>query len=243
MSFPTTEAPDRCNFDPAYFPEQHQRERTARDDRRVYLAVRPRSPTFVQGIFHPQQLHVRGLADFVHALPLPATSPWYPHAFAARSDWTKRTLDVRWRSVDLGGRTSEPVLLQWNVVAGLKGHARRMALRLGVHVRRQQRRRSLYQRLCSGAGNWPAPRKRPRQPVRLQHAGRRRGSRGHPGERHGPKRQEHAGDAGRARMEFDLRTAGGDRSRWLWAPKRASGARPKRLPLRLHWGKSSRVRR
>ena len=90
------------------------------------IPAAPDHQLFAQGFFARNSFtFVAGPTAFNNSLQarflLPATSPWYPHAFAASFGLDGKPLDARWRSVELGGRTSEPVLEQWNVVAGLKG--------------------------------------------------------------------------------------------------------------------------
>ena len=130
VSFPTTAAPNsqpnRCNFDPGNFLNSiNGSERLATSGALTWQFATDHQ-FFAQGFFARNSFTVVGSpTSFAPTLLtrflLPATSPWYPHAFAAAFGLDGKPLDVRWRSVELGGRTSEPVLDQWNVVAGLKG--------------------------------------------------------------------------------------------------------------------------
>ena len=52
---------------------------------------------------------------------LPPTSAFYPHAFAQFFKIDGQPLGLRWRAVELGDRTIEPISQQWNVVAGMQG--------------------------------------------------------------------------------------------------------------------------
>ena len=129
MSFPTMSSPNRCNFDPAYYLNiVNASERLAVTSALTWQFA-PDHEFFFQGMY------ARNSFTFVAAptpfqnnpatplrnFTLPATSPWYPHAFASSFGVDGTPLDVSWRSVELGGRTDEPVLDQWNTVAGLKG--------------------------------------------------------------------------------------------------------------------------
>ena len=129
MSFPMPDKPNTCNFDPASFLNiVNASERLALTSALTWQFA-PDHEFFLQG------LYARNAFTFVAAptpfqnnpatparnFMLPATSPWYPHAFASSFGFDGTPLNVSWRSVELGGRTSEPVLEQWNTVAGLKG--------------------------------------------------------------------------------------------------------------------------
>src|SRR4029078_7335948 len=48
---------------------------------------------------------------------LPPTSPFYPHAFAQFFKIDGKPLDLRWRAVELGDRTIEPIFTQWNIMS------------------------------------------------------------------------------------------------------------------------------
>ena len=125
VSFPTTALPNpmpnRCNFDPAYFLTSIGASERLATTGAFTWQFAPDHQLFVQGFFARNSFtFVAGPTAFQRFL-LPVTSPWYPHAFAAAFGLDGKPLDARWRSVELGGRTSQPVLDQWNVVAGLKG--------------------------------------------------------------------------------------------------------------------------
>ena len=125
MSFPTTAlpnpSPNRCNFDTANFLNSVSASERVAATGAFTWQFAPDHQLFVQGLFARNSFtFVASPTSFTRFL-LPATSPWYPHAFAAAFGLDGKPLDARWRSVELGGRTSEPVIEQWNVVAGLKG--------------------------------------------------------------------------------------------------------------------------
>ena len=133
MSFPTpaTQAapnsPNQCNFDPAYFANViNASERLAVTSAFTWQFA-PDHQFFFQGLYARNSFtFVAAPTPFQPAGPsrtftLPVSSPWYPHAFASSFGADGAPLTMYWRSVELGGRMDEPVLEQWNAVAGLKG--------------------------------------------------------------------------------------------------------------------------
>ncbi len=122
-------AANQCNFDPAYFLDVvNASERLAATGALTWQFT-PGHEFFFQGLYARNRFtFVAAPTPFqnnpatpARSFMLPADSPWYPHAFASSFGIDGMPLDMRWRSVDLGGRTDEPVLEQWNTVVGLKG--------------------------------------------------------------------------------------------------------------------------
>ena len=125
VSFPTpappNAQPNRCNFDPAsYLNSINGSERIAATAAFTWQFA-PEHQFFVQGLFARNRFKFVASPTSFANLQLAPTSPWYPHDLAAHFGVDGQPLNTPWRSVELGGRTSEPVIDQWNAVAGFKG--------------------------------------------------------------------------------------------------------------------------
>jgi iron complex outermembrane receptor protein len=81
--------------------------------------------TYARGEFHysigPPQISEQVTYQNRNRFLLPSTSPFYPHAFAQFYGIDGTPLNVRWRAVELGDRTIEPISQQWNLVGGMQG--------------------------------------------------------------------------------------------------------------------------
>ena len=125
LSFPTESLPNRCQFDPAYFLD------SLNGSERWQFTASGRWQFAPGQEFYANGFYARNVFTFVGsptAFPngqnrflLPASSPFYPTDFARYFNVDGQPLNVQWRSVELGGRTSEPEVEQWNAVAGLRG--------------------------------------------------------------------------------------------------------------------------
>ncbi len=125
VSFPTPEGPNaqpnRCNFDPASFLDSINASERFAATGALTWQLAPDHQLFVQGLFARNSFtFVAGPTSFANIMLGPG-SPWYPHALATYFGVDGNVLNTPWRSAELGGRTDEPVLTQWNAVAGLKG--------------------------------------------------------------------------------------------------------------------------
>lgn len=122
MSFPTVSQPNQCRFDAAYFLDAlnaSERFSTAIGLRWQWT---PDHQFYADGFYSRNDFtFVASPTSFQNRFLLPASSPYYPHDFAKYFKVDGQPLNAQWRSVELGGRTSQPVVGQWNAVAGLRG--------------------------------------------------------------------------------------------------------------------------
>ncbi|MCC6196562.1 MAG: TonB-dependent receptor [Burkholderiales bacterium] len=121
ISFPTANNPNRCNFDGAYWLNTiNPSERFATTGALTWQFA-------PEHLFYAQGLYARNTFTYASTPTnlqprLPASSPFYPREFAQYFALDGQPLSYQLRSPELGGRTSEPVIEQWNAVAGVKGN-------------------------------------------------------------------------------------------------------------------------
>lgn len=122
MSFPTASQPNQCRFDPAYFLDALNASERFQTTASLRWQLAPDHQFYANGFYSRNEFtFVASPTGFQNRFVLPATSPYYPQAFAAYFGVDGQSLNAYWRSVELGGRTSQPVVEQWNLVAGLQG--------------------------------------------------------------------------------------------------------------------------
>ncbi len=130
LSFPTAAFPNQCRFNGlGEYTISDPSERVnivgaltwqIDPDNQFFL-----NSTYVRNTFTfavtPTQVSNQTTFQGVRRFLLPATSAFYPHAFAQSFGVDGRPLNLYWRALELGPRTIEPTSQQWNVVAGMKG--------------------------------------------------------------------------------------------------------------------------
>ncbi|HXX84513.1 MAG TPA: TonB-dependent receptor [Casimicrobiaceae bacterium] len=130
LSFPTQAAPNQCRFDGARFIDLVDASERLDLVGAFTWQINPDQQFFLQGLYvrnnftyvgAPTNVSNATTFDGINHFYLPPTSAFYPHAFAQFFGIDGQPLNIRWRSVDLGPRTSEPIVEQWNLVAGMQG--------------------------------------------------------------------------------------------------------------------------
>jgi len=130
LSFPTMGSPNQCRFDPARFINLIDASERLDVLGAFTWRLAPDHQFFMQGLYvqnrftyvgAPTQVSNQTTFESINHFYLPPTSAFYPHAFAQFFEIDGKPLNIRWRAVELGPRTSEPVVEQWNVVAGMQG--------------------------------------------------------------------------------------------------------------------------
>ncbi len=121
FSFPTTGSPLRCGFDPPSVNDIIVPSERLSAVGAFTWQFDPDHQFFLNGVYGRNTFTFSAAPPSVTNLQLPPSSPFYPHAFAQFFGIDGRTLNIRWRPLELGLRTDKPVSEQWNVVAGLQG--------------------------------------------------------------------------------------------------------------------------
>ena len=117
----TNPAPWSCRFDPAYFINNIAPSERFAATGNLTWQVTPDEQFFVNGLYARNTFTLLGSPTQISRPFLQPSSPFYPHEFAAFFGIDGRPLNTAWRSLELGPRTNESVIEQWNVVAGMRG--------------------------------------------------------------------------------------------------------------------------
>ena len=121
FSFPTIGNPQRCGFDNASVIDIIDPSERLGLVGAFRWQFNPNHQFFLDGIYVRNKFTFTASPPSVGNWRLPPTSAFYPHAFAQFFGIDGRPLPIRWRPLELGRRTDEPIAEQWNVVAGSQG--------------------------------------------------------------------------------------------------------------------------
>jgi len=121
FSFPTIGNPFRCGFDPPSVADIIDPSERLNAVGAFTWQFSPDHQFFLHAVYGRNTFTFSAAPPSVANLQLPSTSVFYPHEFAQFFGIDGKTLNIRWRPLELGLRTDKPVSEQWNVVAGLQG--------------------------------------------------------------------------------------------------------------------------
>jgi iron complex outermembrane receptor protein len=130
-SFPTQGSPNQCRFDYASVIDIQPPSESWQIYGSGRWAFAQNQEAFVEASYAKTETTARVSPTPISAatslvgqpLLLPATSPYYPHAFAQRFGIDGQDLNLSWRSLELGPRTDFITTEQTRVVGGLQGLA------------------------------------------------------------------------------------------------------------------------
>jgi iron complex outermembrane receptor protein len=121
LSFPTVNSPTRCGFDNASTIDIFDPSERFNVIGALTWKINPENELFLQGLYVKNRFTFTSSPASITNMTLPATSAFYPHAFAQFFGVDGRPLNITWRSYELGPRTDETTSDQWNIVAGMRG--------------------------------------------------------------------------------------------------------------------------
>jgi len=120
ISFPTASAPSTCRLDAGYFINDIAPSERIAATGSFTWQLTPEDQLFFNGLYARNRFTFLGTPASVSRAFLQPSSAFYPSEFATFFHLTP-PLNTGWRALELGPRTDEPTVEQWNAVAGLRG--------------------------------------------------------------------------------------------------------------------------
>jgi iron complex outermembrane receptor protein len=115
-------SPFSCRLDPGYFINDIAPSERFAATASATVQLDPNHQFFLNGLYARNTFTFLGSPTSVSNRPfLQPSSPYYPHDFARAFGIDGQPLNTAWRAYELGPRTDEPIVEQWNFVAGLRG--------------------------------------------------------------------------------------------------------------------------